>query len=369
MQKERFFVLGANHRAGADNLSYQERFKIVGRNTGNLLIGNGLYRQLQYVKWGGASIADPPKHIRQNFDRIVLPSANYLNRHFDLSAWARFVKSVDLPCLMVGLGAQAPDNKNVLTDIPKGTIQFIKEVAERSQSIGVRGSYTADVLKKLGIDKIDVVGCPSFYTGLSGSLHVAKRSFSNIHNIAVTGSSNVIPHSYDPRLAAQVELKLFRMADAGNFAYVLQSELPEILYLEKAEMSRKLAMKRSAEIMGYTSLDAYAATIRRIGKVFFDVQEWFDWIRNRGFIVGTRLHGAVAALLQGVPALIVCHDMRTREMCELMRFPHVSLSAARDLSLEEMYEQADFQAMNNRYVFMRSKYVEFLEKNGVRHQF
>lgn len=369
MQKERFFVLGANHRAGSDDLCYQERFEIIGYNTGNLLIGYGLHRQLQYVKWVGASIADPPEHVRQNFDRIVLPSANYLSRHFDLSEWARFVESVDLPCLMVGLGAQAPDNKNILTNIPKGTVQFVKAVAERSQSIGARGDYTAEVLKKFGIDNVEAVGCPSFYTGLSRPLCVAKRRFSDIHNIAVTGSSNVIPHSYDPRLAEQVERKLFRMADAGNFAYVLQSELPEILYLEKAVMNRKLALKRSAKIMGYASVDAYAATIRRIGKIFFDVREWFDWIKSQGFVIGTRLHGAVAALLQGIPALVVCHDMRTREMCELMRFPHVSLSAARDLSLEEMYGQADFPEMNRHYVFMRSKYIEFLEKNGVRHQF
>lgn len=369
MQKQKLFVLGANRRAGADSLSYQERFEITGRNTGNLLIGNGLYRQLQYARWGGASVSNPPGYIKEKFDRIVLPSANYLNRHFDLSAWARFVESVDLPCLMVGLGAQAPDKKTVLTDIPKGTIRFIKAVAERSESIGVRGHYTAEVLKKLGINNIDVVGCPSFYTNLSKPPDVTKKRFKGIKEIVITGSSNVISHSYNPTLAGQVERKLFRMADTENFAYVLQSELPEILYLEKTDATRKLALKQSAKVLGYASVDAYAATICRTGKVFFDVQEWFNWMRKQEFVIGTRLHGAVAALLQGVPALIICHDTRTKEMCELMRFPHISLSDAEDLSLEDMYEQAAFRTMHDRYVHMCSRYVAFLEKNGVPHKF
>lgn len=369
MQKERLFVLGANHRAGSDNLSYQERFEIIGYNTGNLLIGNGLYRELQYAKWGGGAISNPPEYIREKFDRIVLPSANYLHRHFDLSAWARFVESVDLPCLMVGLGAQAPDKKTVLTDIPKGTIQFIRAVAERSESIGVRGHYTAEMLKKLGINNIDTIGCPSFYTNLSRPLDVTKKAFRDVKKIVATGSSNVIPHSYNPTLAGQVERKLFRMADIENFPYVLQSELPEILYLEKADANRKLALKQSAKALGYASVDAYAATIRRIGKIFFDVQEWFNWIGKQEFVIGTRLHGSVAALLQGVPALIICHDMRTKEMCELMRFPHISLSDAEDLSLEDMYEQAAFREMYGRYVHMCSRYVAFLEKNGMQHKF
>lgn len=82
------------------------------------------------------------------------------------------------------------------------------------------------------------------------------------------------------------------------------------------------------------------------------LKEWFDWIKKQEFVIGTRLHGSVATLSQEVPALIICHDMRTKEMCELMRFLHISLSAAKHLSLEDMYEQTAFREMHDCYVQM-----------------
>ena len=366
---ERFFVLGANHKSGAIGLSYKRRFEIVGRNTGNMLIGNALYQQLMYAKWGGGSIADHPMHIRRNWDRIVLPAANFLHRNFDFSTWADLIESVDLPCFMVGLGAQAPCDSELITDIPKGTIRFIRAVADRTRSIGVRGYYTADVLEKLGIINIDVVGCPSFYTNNCELLYVRKKNFEEIKKVVITGSANVIEHSYDPAMARQVEQKFFRLADTRNFSYVLQSELPEILYIENLDEGQKPFLIRATNTMNYSSVDEYASVIRRVGKVFFDVQKWFDWMRNQDLVIGTRLHGAVAGMLQGVPSIIIYHDTRTKETSELMHFPCISLLEAKSMSLEAIYEGINFERSNKRYINMLSRYINFIEKNGIRHKF
>ena len=364
---ERMFSFGAD-RAPADQ-PCAERFKTAGENFGNLLITNGLCRQLQHARWGGASIAVPPARIRQDFDRLVSPAANFLCRHFDFGDWADFVEAVDLPCLMVGLGAQAPDDQQRIADIPKGTVRFVKAVAERCHSIGVRGQFTAEVLDSLGVSNLDILGCPSFYTNLSQPLAVAKRAFDEVDRIVLNGSSNVTDHAYDPELARQVERRFFRMADAGNFPYVLQSELPEILYLDDPQAADSEALSHSAAMFGYPGIQQYTAVLDRIGKVFFNAQEWFDWMRGRHLSLGTRLHGAVAALLQNVPAIIVCHDARTKELCELMHFPQIDLAEARDLPVREIYERADFEAANRRHARMLEKYVAFLERNGVCHRF
>ena len=366
---ERIFPLGANRWAGPADRPWASRFETVGFNTGNLLIGNGLHRQLQCTRWGGASIANPPAFIKKNFDRIVLPAANFLCRNFDFTSWADFVESVDLPCLMAGLGAQAPDDKNPVADIPKGTVRFVKAVAERSRSIGVRGHFTAEVLDSLGIANVDILGCPSLYTNLSQPLRVTKRDFSEMRKIVLNGSSDVIAHACDPGLAKQVERRFFRMADARNLPYVLQSEWPEISYLKKANAGGEAALRRSADLLGYADAKAYAAALRRIGRVFFDVQEWFDWMRGQHLSLGTRLHGAVAALLQGVPAILICHDARTKEVCELMHLPQITLAEARALPLREIYERADFDGACRRHARMLERYVAFLEKNGACHRF
>ena len=108
--------------------------------------------------------------------------------------------------------------------------------------------------------------------------------------------------------------------------------------------------------------------MQRIGRVFFDVGEWFDFVRGQDLVVGTRLHGAVAALLQGVPAIVLYHDSRTRETCEFMGLPHLSVTEARGLSLEAIYDRVQFDVAG-RHAALLPRYVDFLEANGVEHRF
>ena len=121
--------------------------------------------------------------------------------------------------------------------------------------------------------------------------------------------------------------------------------------------------------MGCRDAGEYAAVVQRIGRAFFDVDEWFDFVRGQDLVVGTRLHGAVAALLQGVPAIVLYHDSRTRETCELMGLPHLSVTEARGLSLEAIYDRVRFDDVARRHAALLPRYVDFLAANGVEHRF
>ena len=367
MGKERLFVIGAGHEAGHPDLAWEDRLSLAGWNTGNLLIGNGLRQVMLYDKWqwGRRHSAD---YIQKNFDRIVLPVANLLRENRDIEPWAGIVEQVSLPCLMVGLGAQAPVAGAIPSGIPESTIRIIQTISNRTCLIGVRGEYSADVVRKLGIDNVEVIGCPSFYTHLRSAFRIKKKEFKDVRKIVITGSTTAMAGSYDPDLAKEVERKQFQMADTRNLPYVLQSEKPEILFLEDPNAARKEGLKRSAKVLGY-HIDEYASVLRRVGRVFFDVGEWFEWISAQDLVFGTRLHGAVAALLQNVPAIVICLDTRTKELCELMRFPHASLLEAKEMTIEQIYERADFEQMNRRHESRIHRYVRFLEKNDVSHRF
>lgn len=366
--KKRLFVVGAGYQAGRSSLAWEDRLSLAGYNTGNLLIGNGLRQALLYDKWswGRRYGAD---YICKNFDRIILPVANLLRENRDIEPWAGIVEQTTLPCLMVGLGAQAPLAGSVPPNIPESTVRIIKTVANRAQLIGVRGEFSASVARKLGIDNIEVVGCPSFYTNLGSAFRIKKKEFKDVQKIVITGSTTAMAGSYDPDLAEKIERKLFRMADTRNFPYVLQSEKPEILFLEDPSTERKSGLRGSAKVLEYSDVDEYASVLRRVGRVFFDVEEWFEWIKAQDLIFGTRLHGAVAGLLQNVPAVIICIDARTKELCELMAVPHVTLQEAREMSIEQIYERADFEKMNRRHENMIHRYVNFLDTNDVPHRF
>ena len=364
---DRLFLIGAWPNAGDAAWSWERRFSRAGRNTGNLLVGNAVYRQLENAEYWGTR-ADPAC-VRERFDRIVVVATNFVNRYGDQAPLADLVEAADLPCLVVGLGAQANDDERIAPAIPAGTIRFVRAVAERSRVVGVRGEYTASVLRDLGVTNVAVLGCPSFYTNLSAPLRVRRKRFADVRRIIVTGTADVVGHSFDEAAKAHVERTLFRLADASDYPYVFQSELPEILYLERPDRDRTAALERSARRLGYADVDEYASVVRRIGRVFFDVAEWFDFVRGRDLVIGTRLHGAVAALLQGVPAVVIYHDARTRELCELLGLPRISVTEARDLTLEAIYDRVSFEEITYRHSALLQRYVEFLDCNGVEHRF
>ena len=144
------------------------------------------------------------------------------------------METADLPCLMVGLGAQAHDYEKLAPRIPAGTVRFVRAVADRSRVIGVRGEYTASVLHDLGVANVAVLGCPSFYTNLTAPLRVQRKPFAGVEKIAVTGTTDVVGLSFDPQAKAEVERTLFRLADASSHPYVFQSvgELEEVIISE-----------------------------------------------------------------------------------------------------------------------------------------
>ena len=365
---ERLFVACINHRAGGADWPVERRFRRAGGNTGNLLVGYGVRRQFRHAEFGGL-IATPPSRIRDRFDRIAVVATNFLRRAFDLSAQAAAIEAADLPCVVVGLGAQANDDERIAESLPAGTVRFVKAVAERSRVIGVRGAYTASVLDDLGVTNVAVTGCPSFYANLSAPLRVKKPRFADVERIVVNGTADVVGHSFDGEAKAQVERMLFRFAAASNRPYVLQSELPEMLYLEAPDPRRKAALAPSARRLGYGGVDEYASAVRRVGRVFFDVDAWLGFLRGCDLVIGTRLHGAVAALLQGVPAIVLWHDARTRELCEFLRLPGLSVTEAAGLSLESICDRVRFDDLAARHAALLPRYVDFLERNGVEHAF
>ena len=207
----RTLFVGAPVDAPAEGLDPSEQFEKTGRNTGNLLIGTALRRQLAIDEYAVGTHFDPVQ-VNESFDLIAIPAANFIYERFDFGYLADFIERTRLPCLMVGIGAQSPNMNTFSIDIPEGTKRFVKIVGERSKSIGVRGEYTAGVLERLGVKNVTVTGCPSLYWNLRPDIDIRadKRGSASL-KVVVNGSSNVIQHSINPAAAANVERQ-----DLGN---------------------------------------------------------------------------------------------------------------------------------------------------------
>src|SRR5689334_944636 len=149
----RAFLLGATPSFDVTSTSGPaERLQKTGGNTGNQIIARGLLNvlELEEVSW---DYSVGTERVDEEFDVILIAAANFLFPGFDFGGMAAFIENTKLPCVMVGLGAQSKDYS---PDIPlkPGTERLVQVVADRSHSIGVRGPFTAEVLKRRGITNV-----------------------------------------------------------------------------------------------------------------------------------------------------------------------------------------------------------------------
>jgi hypothetical protein len=93
-------------------------------------------------------------------------------------------------------------------------------------------------------------------------------------------------------------------------------------------------------------------------------------ITGKSLYVGSRLHGSMIALINGIPSLTIAHDSRTLEMCAVTGAPYLHINVCRSeefssTSLIDTISKLDFSLFikNNQKMF--PKYKKFLDLNGL----
>lgn len=365
----RALYIGAPYKAAdGTTTDRQVLFERTGRNSGNLLIGHSLRSQLD-TQIVSISPEHPPKD--KNFDFVAIAAANFLFSGFDFGEFADLIERIDLPCVMVGLGAQAPTTGG-FPEISPGTKRFVQAVAARSHSVGVRGAFTAEVLSHIGVKNVELTGCPSFYLHSPAELSSAfARRGNQYTKISLNGSRNVLSHSSNPEKMKAVERQVYRLCRATDSQFVLQSEAEEMLLLSSKDGTEQLryaeAIVKSLDMPETTPEQMRDCVLSKF-EIFFDIEEWRTSISKCSFSLGTRFHGNLIALLSGIPAHVICHDTRTKELCELGGVPHSMLQ-----DVPPDFQIADLQRQTNIGKFIRthaenySAYRRFLDRNGVPH--
>lgn len=353
----------------------------LGRNTGNLLFGDAVQRHLSantlcrlddLLRREDPPLpleAMAPADVEARFDVIVIGASNFLHASSDFVRWARFLESVRLPTVIIGLGAQAPDYSSRVV-VPEGTQRLVRIVAERCTSLGVRGEFTASVLDSLGITNVRVIGCPSMFWTCRPHLSISVRPRRGRLAVSVNGSGNVVAHASDVAAAARVEGMLARLSCDQGYPYVLQneSELMDILFdapgacddaLVRALMERYGMSERSPA--------SFIDFVRQRARVYASTGAWLEAVAECDLVLGTRFHGTLIGLLAGVPGIIFVHDARTRELCELLQIPHRDVRTVDAIDIDTLLDSLDFAPLMSTYPRLYRNYVEFLDENGLEH--
>lgn len=336
-------------------LSLREKLDVTVRNTGNYFFETAVKKQLTDTK-----IISSFNEVPQNAEKLILSMSNFMSPHTDLGPIADHIERLNIKqIVMIGAGAQSNSYCEEVR-LTNGTERFLRVIADRSETIGVRGFFTNDLLEKYGINNGQVIGCPSIFMNLDRNFQVNKPILPN--------SPKIVTH-YTPTGHYRDNL-----AHINNFAYencaayIAQSENDLISAVEKNVEDEDIEYMFGYYNNGKFSKREFRDWFHKNTKWFFDINEWFNYMEKIDFSIGTRFHGNMGAIQVGTPALNLVFDTRTRELCEYLNLPTMFLDEfTGNHTVEELYEKANYDLFNKTYRHKYDNYVGFLDKNGVNH--
>jgi len=366
-------------RAGKDPrtvLSHEQslavsRLGVFGSNSGNMLFYSAVHRTLSvpgtelvpdaYFFERPSATAKHVRKVNEEYDRVVLPMANSYRDtflpHLERLAW--MTEQLTIPVNVIGIGAQLPYGTKFDT-LPDEYVRVVKRftaaVLDKSPSIGVRGEYTADMLRHLGFpaEGIRVIGCPSMFG--NGQLGPLERRTERLD------ATSPIAISYTPKVkgvdklvntnAARYPLSVVVPQQHHRLALMLWGENPN-------SFNRRMPI--------HTDHPLYVEDRMRF---FVDAKPWIDFMATQHFAFGTRIHGNVAGVLAGTPSVVLAHDSRTVELSKYHGIPWRLYAEERpDIDAQELYDGVDFDEFAARQPITFATYLDFLAHNELENVF
>jgi len=304
--------------------------------------------------------------LDDRYDRFVLPFANAFRPPFlpYLARWTKVIRSLTKPVTIAGIGGQfeAGTSDAISPKVADATDEFMRAVLDRAPSVGVRGERTAEFLKALGYgdEHVRVIGCPSMYRA-DRAVSVRKRT------------PTLEPGA---RVALSATPRMKERGDAvPNMARIIAEATemyPDSFYVPQD--NQDLAMLLWGAAPGGPRYDGFPVTAEHPlislnrTRFYVDPRPWFDDLSGVDFLVGSRIHGAIAALVAGTPACVLAFDSRTQELSEYHAIPHRLLpELSRNISIADLYDEFDEGRFMRVQAENRVRYIDFLDEHGITH--
>lgn len=361
-----FIGIGAQGREG------------VRENTGNFLHGYAARHVLgEYVNVATRTLTEAQvEEYRARLTHLAFVGAttlavdnSFVGPH---EVHAEMIERIGLPVVVFGLGSRAPIGQSLKEAVVHpATVRLLKVLSDHAPTIAVRGEFTADLCRHLGVHNVEVIGCQSCYMSCRPDFRFPSAPTDP--ELARSIVNFTWPSREAPLLTAAMAARATVIGQSAFFEYELRKlppvatmdEVPEeIRSLISASLLRLLTEKR-------ITLSALQDWVKERFHQFYTIPEWFAFLA-RGFdlCIGTRFHGNMASLQAGIPAIWVVHDMRTREFCDLLGLPNLPLSELQSGKplrqlVEEHFDTAEF---HRRYPENYARFHAYLERHGVPHR-
>ncbi len=338
---------------------------LIGDNSGNLIFAEAAQRLLttreqsvsvdRFVIDPGAADAISERH-----GAYVIPLANAFRPSYEanLIRLTQLIERLRIPVVILGVGAQANTRYDAarLAPMAASIRRFVGAVLDHGPSIGVRGEFTAEYLSSLGFRDIEVIGCPSLFRA-GVALRVTKRT---------------------PRLDASSRIAINVSPYVGAMGPIVQHHVeryPHLTYVPQDLDSLERLLTGSAAD-DTTAADPIPRHVRHplyqrdAVRFFVAPAPWVDFLGSVDFSFGSRIHGNIAAILAGTPAVVLAHDSRTLEIARWFALPHRILAdLPPDVDAAELYAAADFDAFHAALPDRFARFTAYLQRHGLTHAF
>jgi len=283
---------------------------------------------------------------QKEYDLCIIAFATHVTEKRDVSLYTKFVKELNIKTIAFSLGIQDySSTSNSITSLHPSLVELLGYVIESSEFIGVRGPHTASTLLKQGFKQKNIIqiGCPTLFGPLNRDLRIIKnKKFEK---------PVVVYH----RTMASLNEKILK-----DVPILGQDFLDEVIF--KKEVANDQLIKQM-ELNCYYSYKNGEIALDQISKngIFKDTfKEWFDIIGEHDFVLGARLHGCVAALIQGIPAVMIARDIRVQEIAEFYKIPYIKYEDLGNKSIEDVYYEADFTQFNTLFKYRFDNFAKLM---------
>lgn len=289
--------------------------------------------------------------LNKKYDTCFLALATHIHKTRNVSFYADIAEKLEMKIIALSLGLQdyleAPSS---LSDLHPSVIKLLNIVKDRSKLIGVRGHYTASILYRLGYKNVVPIGCPSVYWNMNQDLKIKKTTSFSKPLIVYHRS---LAHHFS-KLLNNIDILGQDYEDELIFTNNLMNDdtLKKIIYTYYEKTGDRSEMYKIIENKGI------------FHKNFND---WLDTIKTHDFILGPRLHGCIAALIHGIPAVLIPRDVRIKEISEFYSIPTINFEQLITENLSDIYSKTDYTDFNRRYKLRYRNYIEFLNENELDH--
>lgn len=314
---------------------------VMGGNAGNLLFQYAATRLIEgpHRHIGRADTPyDDPDALR-DVGVLVFPAANHLRLGADWGGLCAYLEGANRPLVILGLGAQAALGQEEATLRAMAQDPMLQRLAailrERSLLTTLRGPYSAQVAQALGLRDFQIMGCPSWLLNpdpaLGARIGAGMEDFARAPApFALAAASPFELPQSGPMLAVERHL-LAQLAQMGGL-YVQQSGgVAACLAAQAAGAGLEPQAKAAlARILSPKDEDGLWPLMARTGYLPISAPDWIARLQACALGIGTRLHGALAALAAGRAGLLITHDSRTSEAAAQMHLPVIAAEAVLD---------------------------------------